>query len=508
MGKKRWMAVCLAGCMILLAGCGKKESAAETGAEISKPAAEEQAEEEPENENAPQVVLQEKESRDWYSEDQSIWYLHTDYVPVSISGTGYEELKKGVETWWSEQEALILGQSEVYAAYVREDEGFQGEDYKYYIWESMETARSDSQAVSLIVYDSAYTGGAHGDYVYTGVTFDVRSGEKLELTDILEDAGGFRTEATDAIIRYLREHYSDGLFPEYEDTVRSMWENNPNWYLDAAGITFIFNPYEVGPYAMGAVFVTLPYGDMAPYLQEAYRELPQAGIGRIPAGIPADIAGKSLLVNIDSSEDYGGSVFIEFANALTEVGSFGRLSDVYLIHREDGRVFLLLDADYASDDFVTFLYELTDGTLQARDRLEGVSLQDGNVNTELLTLRMHLDVLGSYYSMMDYRISEEGKLVQETENFTITTDASPFRLLVTVKELPATVNGEEVLLPVGSRIRITATDNAGTAYFKDEDTGAEGSISYVRGDGAEDQWTLYIDGVQEYEYFEMIPYAG
>ena len=67
-----------------------------------------------------------------------------------------------------------------------------------------------------------------------------------------------------------------------------------------------------------------------------------------------------------------------------------------------------------------------------------------------------------------------------------------------------TLSGAETTLPAGSMLRITGTDNAGTAYFQ-LDTGETGTISYVRD---QEQWQLLIDGVSENEYFELLPYAG
>ena len=184
------------------------------------------------------------------------------------------------------------------------------------------------------------------------------------------------------------------------------------------------------------------------------------------------------------------------------------MGDAYLLKKEDGRSFVILDADYASDDFVTFVYELTDGTLQERDRLEGVSLQDGTVNTETLTLRMHLDVLGTYSSLMNYTIGEDGRLVQGEEFFRIQPDDTGQKMLITVRELPVVIEGKETVLPKGTRLYITGTDNEGTAVFHNEDTQTDGEIRYTRGDKGEDTWTIYIDGIPDYEYFETIPYAG
>lgn len=113
---------------------------------------------------------------------------------------------------------------------------------------------------------------------------------------------------------------------------------------------------------------------------------------------------------------------------------------------------------------------------------------------------MHLDVFGSYAGSMEYSLTEDGKLVQAEEIFAVDT----LYKLTVAKDLPVTLEGVETEIPAGSVLKITGTDNAGTAYFR-LDTGETGTISYVRD---EEQWQLLIDGVSENEYFEQLPYSG
>ncbi len=211
-----------------------------------------------------------------------------------------------------------------------------------------------------------------------------------------------------------------------------------------------------------------------------------------------------------TTTETGGNVFITLSlgTETVEIGEFGRLGDAYLLTLSDNRCFVLLDADYASDDFVTFLYEITDGTITEQSRLEDVSLQSVTVSTEQLNLRVHVEVFGSYDSYMDYEISESGTLEATGDIYEIPVDDNEWRLLTVIKEVPVYMNGEDTVLPVGSQIRIIGTDNQSTAYFRVEDTGEEGSITYTRGLNDEDIYTLFIDGCSEYDYFDMLPYAG
>ncbi len=210
-----------------------------------------------------------------------------------------------------------------------------------------------------------------------------------------------------------------------------------------------------------------------------------------------------------STVDVDGNVSISLSldDMVVEIGEFGRLGSAYLLGLADGRSFVLLDADYASDDYVTFLYELTDGALVEQSRLEDVSLQSATVSAEQLYLRVHVDVLGSYDAYMNYVIDDAGALQPTSDFYEIPTDDSDWHLLTVAQELPVTLDGEETTLPAGTQLRIVGTDNQATAYFRVETTGEEGSIAYTRGEGDE-AYLLYINGVSEYDYFEMLPYAG
>lgn len=535
--KQKALALLAAGCICLLAaGCGKasgteqgspdvQETSAEQGGERvpeTAPASDGQTSEEKSALTAPQIAIG-RENLEEYETDTNRWLVHTEYDTLSVSGEGYETLAEGVRRWSETRAEEIGALSEEYAGYASEDEAYSDAEstaYQYSIYQSLELARADSRVVSIVEMNSEYTGGAHGNYGYYGYTFDTESGEVLELADILEDTEGFQEAADAYVVQKLEETQGDGLFPEYADTVRNMWTRNegPNWYLGASGITFIFNPYEVGPYAMGDVQIALPYEEFASYIKDEYGTLSGPGVAAVPEDEPVFLSlggdesqASSLRIYQEKEEEYGdGPVYVELNDSSVQVDeyTYGWIVRSYVLTREDGRTFVLVSRDAASDDFTMYVYEITGGTIRECDSVYGISFRNGVANTESLTLQAHLDVLGTYTAMMDYVIGENGKLEQQDEFFRIDSDGSAWKTLINIKELPVTVDGAETTLPAGSHISITATDNAGTALFYNEDTGENGEIHYTKGDGTEDDWTIYIDGIPDYEYFEMVPYAG
>lgn len=86
-------------------------------------------------------------------------------------------------------------------------------------------------------------------------------------------------------------------------------------------------------------------------------------------------------------------------------------------------------------------------------------------------------------------------------------DSEIMRIMTIKQELPVEMDGEMRTLPVGAQIRLTGTDNVGVATFKEEVTGLEGKIYFTKGDGT-NSWGTYIQGKQDMEYFEFVPYVG
>ena len=287
-----------------------------------------------------------------------------------MRGEGFEAAAESVSQWSGQRAEELLSYGEGLYPTASEEaalsENASADSYYYSIFEELEVMRADSQVISLRELNSDYTGGAHGNYGYTGIVFDSQTGALLSLDDILKDEEGFQQEAAGYITEELKVRYGDGLFPEYESTVEGMWESGPAWYLDGAGITFIFNPYEVGPYAMGAAEVTLPYDVFGAYMEDAYAGTTGAGTAALPENTdvyltlaPEDSSQQRLNIRTEADEENGETqITLELGDSSIVAGTFGRMDRAYLLNLTDGRSFVLLDADYASDDYVTFYMRL------------------------------------------------------------------------------------------------------------------------------------------------------
>lgn len=127
--------------------------------------------------------------------------------------------------------------------------------------------RSDSNVISFTVTCYAFTGGAHGNYTTQGVNYNAKTGDVITFSDLSDDADAFH-EDTLAFNQALAktEAYQMRMFSE--DMLNGVSLENvlyadDAWYLSSSGLTFISDPYALGPYAAGTIEFIIPYTDLA-----------------------------------------------------------------------------------------------------------------------------------------------------------------------------------------------------------------------------------------------------
>lgn len=107
-----------------------------------------------------------------------------------------------------------------------------------------------------------YTGGAHGNYWDMYHLFDKKSGRILSLSDFINDIDALNRLA----LPYFREQNEipdDITLEEYGFWFQGdAFEVNENFYFENGNIVFLFNPYEIAPYAGGTSELIIPLSDL------------------------------------------------------------------------------------------------------------------------------------------------------------------------------------------------------------------------------------------------------
>ena len=95
--------------------------------------------------------------------------------------------------------------------------------------------------------------------------FDRKSGAILSEKDLFAD--GYRDGVADLLRKTIAANMAADD-PELESLV-SMEQvvPNDNFSAGADGVTWYFQPYEIGPYALGVVSATISWNELSPYLK-------------------------------------------------------------------------------------------------------------------------------------------------------------------------------------------------------------------------------------------------
>lgn len=115
--------------------------------------------------------------------------------------------------------------------------------------------------MSYEVYTYYYEGGAHGSSGITPIVFDKATGKKVRETDIFKD--GYY----DTLHKALCTHLHDVLDDEsYSALFTTDIESNGMFTVSDKGITYIYGEYEIGPYYLGNIRVTVPWDELSGYV--------------------------------------------------------------------------------------------------------------------------------------------------------------------------------------------------------------------------------------------------
>ena len=125
-------------------------------------------------------------------------------------------------------------------------------------WESSSEYKiiyADKNIVSFRCESYSYTGGAHG--MPDTKVGTIKNGKLLQLAD-LPDLNKIKILWQQA----LKSHSQFSEIKKYTGFIGTKPQLTENFYLDGKGIHFIYQPYEIAPFAAGTIeiFVPLSFG--------------------------------------------------------------------------------------------------------------------------------------------------------------------------------------------------------------------------------------------------------
>lgn len=132
-------------------------------------------------------------------------------------------------------------------------------DYESFLlnWESAFYGKMNEPYNGIVsyVYDHyTYTGGAHGGTYRGTINMDVKTGRILTEDDIYQP--GYHHILTSLLREYLPKCTEMDMIDDPAISPSS------DFYITSEGITYIYQQYEIGPYALGIVEVLIPWSEL------------------------------------------------------------------------------------------------------------------------------------------------------------------------------------------------------------------------------------------------------
>lgn len=119
---------------------------------------------------------------------------------------------------------------------------------------------------AMDVYE--YTGGAHGNRYLLIQNYDLETGDMVNEQDLFIDDyyEPLKTLLLNALIAQTDNAESKRDLRRMGYSVADVVPNE-NFYVTQEGITYVYNPYEIAPYAMGCIEIFLPWEKVRPLIR-------------------------------------------------------------------------------------------------------------------------------------------------------------------------------------------------------------------------------------------------
>ena len=157
------------------------------------------------------------------------------------------------------QAALDSAAAQLYATMKSNIEEDFAYGMSYTVELNSEVLLQTNKLVSLQMDGYTFSGGAHGYYYTVLNTFDAASAESLRLSELVSDTAALRPLLERA---FVENHDEDMPNATLKDLLLDPEQPLPlplNYCIVPSGIRFMYNPYEVAPYAVGQTDIVLSW---------------------------------------------------------------------------------------------------------------------------------------------------------------------------------------------------------------------------------------------------------
>ena len=365
--------------------------------------------------------------------------------------------------------------------------------------------RCDRSVLSFYEVTSLYyPGAAHGSVGYSGYNYKPENGEQITLADVFTDPAALKP----VVAKYLRAQADGSPVDGAEDMLQYYFDEGNmdalTWVIDQDGVTFLFAPSDIAPYAMGTLEAKI-YFDREPSLftgnygssKEGYVK-PMSPYTEMTVDLDGD--GSDEKLSVTGTYEEGNEIY-EYSGIQVSVGDQVCTTELYcfsmqpsFVHTEDGRNYVYVvtatDNDYpeltvfAIKDNVPSLLGKMDGTGFASafhpEYVDGeYSLEQSFseryplIDPSKFALGTRMQLMSTYSGHRFYKAGEDGMPAPLTDSYEIDADITLTTLVPVKAEVvdlsKEEATGEEKEIPAGTKLNFWRTNGTDTVDMRTDD---------------------------------------
>ena len=365
--------------------------------------------------------------------------------------------------------------------------------------------RCDRSVLSFYEVTSLYyPGAAHGSVGYSGYNYKPENGEQITLADVFTDPAALKP----VVAKYLRAQADGSPVDGAEDMLQYYFDEGNmdalTWVIDQDGVTFLFAPSDIAPYAMGTLEAKI-YFDREPSLftgnygssKEGYVK-PMSPYTEMTVDLDGD--GSDEKLSVTGTYEEGNEIYA-YSGIQVCVGDQVCTAELYcfsmqpsFVHTEDGRNYVYVvtgtDNDYpeltvfAIKDNVPSLLGKMDGTGFASafhpEYVDGeYSLEQSFseryplIDPSKFALGTRMQLMSTYSGRRFYKVGEDGMPAPLTDSYEIDADITLTTLVPVKAEVvdlsKEEATGEEKEIPAGTKLNFWRTNGTDTVDMRTDD---------------------------------------
>lgn len=226
-------------------------------------------------ENSPRTVVQFDTLTKGVGQDGTDLYYYT-YPSVDVTVEGSSGAGEAVTA--DANAALAPGEADLSpvteaagAAYGALDEAGRRSWNRqgYGLDRSVELMRCDGRVLSIQCTESRMAGGPHPTGRSFGLTYDLRTGERITPETLAVNSGALTEAVREYILDAAANDPNSDSFYSLEEFAAGVLQSG-EWYLSPDGLAVFASPEEIAPYAVGSVVFVIPYSELAGVIKDEY----------------------------------------------------------------------------------------------------------------------------------------------------------------------------------------------------------------------------------------------